>query len=473
MSLTNHKKDSVRDRIDDVDFTNHHVGAAVLMGDPYYGNNKGLRGRKGFLVQNDFLNVLGMEEHSDGDGRDSFSVREDGGVEVEGEPVERLNEEMSRKLTIFPTSSAMQKLGGEGTTAIAESNEINVINPKPLYSIANHKGDQHYLFDKSDAPIPFFVHSSRYNHDSPLDVKRAGDQMTGEFDKFGYEGPVVSKTDNGGRGKEISFFESPRDLQKNWEKKGEVPDNEVIQAKLKPRYDERIIIGGETGGDMVYVTAEKRYGEPDNDLCNLTQVGGDQLDELWFGDKLERILQEGLAAPVNIDELDEAKKDVIEEVYDTVMDYVDTEFGYSDNYRRNFRGSIDLLVWDPDDQNHMPDEMVESLLRYETEDGYGVTPIEWNNQSGQMIDVVNMMYPSQDSAANLAKQMYCISRGEEFSERGLPYNMTRGEMIPEGEIGVQREGNRFFGLYRNAADDLAQMSAEELYKKATSNPRFQ
>jgi len=472
MSLNNHNKfRSVRDDLPDIDFTNQNVGAAVLMGDPYYGNNKGLKGRKGFLVQNDFLNVLGTKEHKEGDERNVFNVDESGEINIAGHSLESLNDEMERKLTLFPTSSAVENLGGEGTRAIAESDQLNVINPAPLYSIANHKGDQHYLFEKSSVPVPYFVHSSRYANDSPLSTKRAGEQLLDDFREANYEGPIVVKADNGGRGMDVNFFDSPEEyVNEIWEKEGEVPENQVVQAKLNPKYDERIILGG----DLVYITGEKRYGNPDSELCNLTQVGDSNAeeDEMWFGDKLDIILEEGLAAPTDIQNLDDAKKDVIEEVYDTVQNYVESEFGWSDNYRENFRGSIDLLIWDPDDQEHLPDVMVDKMMQHETEEGYGVTPIEWNNQSGSMVDVINMMNPEQDSAANLAKQMYAISEGNEFSERGLPYNMTRGDLIPEDPVGEQREGNRFYGLFRKARDDVAGMSADELYDRVKSNPRI-
>ncbi|MEF8880510.1 MAG: hypothetical protein V5A72_01620 [Candidatus Nanohaloarchaea archaeon] len=471
MSLKdNNKFSSVRDNLPDLDFTNKGVAASVLMGDPYYGTNKGLKGRKGYLVQNDFFNVLGMRDHTEGDGRGVFDITESGNVEVAGHPVEELNEEIGKELTVFPTSGAVESLGGKGTRAIAESDELNVVNPKPLYSLANHKGDQHWLFDKSPAPIPPFVHSSQYSADSPLETQRASEQLVDDFDEINYNGPIVVKADNGGRGMDIRFFDSPAEYAEEWSGKNQVPDNQVIQAKIDPLYDERIIVGG----DITYITAERRYGDPDDELCNLTQVGEDEKDEeeLWFGDKLDIILEEGLAAPENMENLDSAKKKVIEDVYETVMSYVEDEFGFSDSYRRNFRGSIDLLVWDPDDQNHLPESMVDEMMEYETKEGYGLTPIEWNNQSGSMVDVVNMMYPEQDSAANLAKQMYSMSEGEEFKERGLPYNMTHGDMIPEGGVGEQRENNRFFGLYRKAKDEIASMSAEELYQKSKSNPKF-
>lgn len=153
-------RDSMSSSVSDFDWKNNNINVAVLMGDPYWGTAKGLDPRKGFLADGDqpFLNVLGMEEHSLGDERDTFEVTEDGHVQIAGHEVKDLNDEYGgRTLTVFPTNSAVENLGAKGTAAIAASDQINTINPRPLYSIANSKVDQHWLFDQSDVPIPFFT----------------------------------------------------------------------------------------------------------------------------------------------------------------------------------------------------------------------------------------------------------------------------------------------------------------------------
>ncbi len=450
------------------DANNPRLNAFVAMNDPYYGNIKGLDPRKGFLVENDFLNVLGMSEHTEGDGRDVFGI-EDGQIRVGGHEIEALNEEMGGKTaTIFTTNSAMENLGGEGARLLAESDEVNIINPRPLYSIANHKGTQHYLFDQSPAPVPFYVHSSEYSGFSTEigGPRVAAEKLVEEFERrLGYDGPVVAKKDNGGRGEDVEFNESPRKLAEKWLSEGEVPNDEVIQIAVDPLYDERIIVGG----DCVPITAEERYGDPESDLCNMTQVDPTQSDRVSIdslGGKIVRCLEEGLAEPVDIEDLDDAKIDLLEDVYDSVMTYVEREFGHSDNYRQNFRGSMDVLAFDPHEQDHLPEDMLDGLMEYVTEDGYGLIPIEWNNQSGSMVDAVNMVYPHQDSAANLAKQMYTISEGGDFKEPSLPSNMCYEDLIPDGNLDEVRERNRYFGLFNKSG---LEMSPDELYALSKSS----
>lgn len=295
------------------------------------------------------------------------------------------------------------------------------------------------------------------------------DRFLNDFRQANYDGPVIVKKSNGGRGEDIEFFDSPQDVVDTWNNYGEIPSRAIAQVDLnEPEYDERVILGG----DMTFVTAEERYGPEDSELNNLSQIGGEE--GMFFGDKIDLMLEEGLVKGKDIDDLEETKKDVIEEIYTTVMDYVESEWGLSDNYREHFRGSIDLLVWDPKNQDHLPDTMIDNLSEYQTDDGYVITPIEWNNQSGSMIDAVNMPKPDQDSAVNLAKQMYSMSEGDSYDERGLPHNMTFDDYMPDqGEgLGVQREGNRFFGLFRKAQEDVKNMTSEELYDKAKQNSGF-
>jgi hypothetical protein len=462
------------DGLNDFDATNEKVNSWVLMGDPYYGNIKGLDPRKGFLVENNFMNVFGLAEHSEGDGRDSFNITESGNIEVGGEPIERLNDEMTgKKATITQTADAAERLGEDGVRTLAESDHVHMINPEPVYSISNHKGDQHILFDQSPVEIPFFVHSSEYSRSTGLDEVDVGaESFLNDFERqLGYDGPIVRKKDDGGKGEDVSILDSPRELAGEWAEEGEIPNDEVIQMFLDIEYDERVIIGGDISGDGAVISSEKRYGDPNNPLCNISQVevDSDTEDYLDVGSKIVKSLKHGYVDPVKADEIEDAKTEMIADVYDTIMSYVEDEWGWSDNYRQNFRGSIDVAVWDPEKQEHLSDEMVEELTEYVIqegpEEGYVATPIEFNNQSGSMIDAANIQWLEQDTAANLAKQMYEISEGDELTERGLPYNMSSRDMVPEGDLGDQRKNNRYFGLFRKSPMDI---SADELYELSKS-----
>jgi len=128
------------------------------------------------------------------------------------------------------------------------------------------------------------------------------------------------------------------------------------------------------------------------------------------------LIESGAADPVDIQELDQAYVNAVEDMHDLMLDR-----GYIDGDNTEIFLGHDFLKVDPYEDEHnilddYPERALDQILDedYRTEDGAYLVFAETNASPGYKIDMINYEHPNQHSALNLLKAADDFSRGLEF-----------------------------------------------------------
>lgn len=278
-----------------------------------------------------------------------------------------------------------------------------MINPAPIPSFLGDKAEQNWTFWEDPGTVPGYQPVDHYMQKYD-DLEKAIEVVKEDIID---DVPLVMKPRSASGGSDIYFYPGGVDeMTEDWREEG-VPSGYIAQYAIPHEFDLRTIAAKEKP-----VNGMKRYGDPDTDRANLSL-----LDSKSTEGKAKIALEQDAAEGVDMDELDPAVKNMIEDhlnafaqEYDMDYDQLETWIGW------------DFLAIDPYDRDlqDYPDEIIEPLLQeeYETEDGNYLILCEGNLSPGSIIDYVNQS-PQQDTAANLWSYADSVSRDEGF-ERGLP-----------------------------------------------------
>lgn len=315
-----------------------------------------------------------------------------------------LEEEGLGELTFLPTAAFRRNISGEDFEALSET--VQMVNPAPIPSFLGDKAEQNWAFWDDPGTVPGYqpvdFYAQKYD-----DLEKAIEEVQEDIID---DVPLVMKPRSSSGGNDIFFYPGGVDeMVEDWREDG-IPQGYLAQYALPHEFDLRTIAAKDTP-----VNGMKRYGDPDTDRANLSL-----LDSKSTKGKAKIALEQGAAEGVDMDELDPAVQNMVEdhleafaEEYDQDLDELNTWIGW------------DFLAIDPYDRDlrDYPDEIIQPLFQeeYEMEDGNYLIFCEGNLSPGSIIDYVNQD-PEQDTAANLWGYADSVSRGEEF-ERGVPDEM--------------------------------------------------
>ncbi|MFB6175475.1 MAG: hypothetical protein ABEJ87_05925 [Candidatus Nanohalobium sp.] len=321
------------------------------------------------------------------------------------EKVDSINEELAGEglgeLTFLPTAAFRRNMSSQDFETLSEN--VQMVNPAPIPSFLGDKAEQNWTFWDGPGTVPGYQPLDFYAQ-TYSDMEKAIEEVQ---DDIIDDVPLVIKPRSSSCGNGIYFYPGGVDeMVEDWREEG-IPQGYLAQYAIPHEFDLRTIAAKDTP-----VNGMRRYGNPDTDRANLSL-----LDSKSTEGKAKKALEQGAAEGVDIDELDPAVQNMVEdhveafaEEYEKDLDELETWVGW------------DFLAVDPYDRDlqEYPDEIVEPLLHedYQTEDGNYLIFCEGNLSPGSIIDYINQE-PEQDTAANLWNYVDSVSRGEEF-ERGVP-----------------------------------------------------
>lgn len=353
-------------------------------------NNKKakLNNRNEFLREKGLANVLDNK-------KDSFDVKDDR-LFVSGFNIRDINRELEKEnlgeLTILPTAAFVRGMGNEYHDL--DSTELNVMNPGRVPYFAGDKGIQHQTFWNSTEAVGHYQPTNAYTG------KSNGLEELEEDLEFFKDVPMIEqpRTDSGGNG--IRFFDNYEELISTYEDEG-IPEKYIVQAKLPVKSDIRVISARDQP-----ISAMARHLDPESGICNLSNVEGDS-----YLEKAEKALEEGYATSIDVEEMDPAINNILEDHYEGMIDEVN-----EGEEVETFLG-WDFFVIDSEEIQEYPEEMSERFLQeqYRLENGDYLVYGETNSSPGRMIDVINRDNVDQDSAFNLASYGDSVARDEEYS----------------------------------------------------------
>ena len=356
--------------------------------------------RNTFLRDNGLLNRIGLEQ-------DDFEISEDEAT-IAGMPVEEIDKELEEeglgRLTFRPTSPFRSNLTDEEFENLSDN--VLMLNPAPVPKFLGDKAEQNWAFWDDPGTVPGYQPTDHYLQ-SYDDIEKAIEVVQEDIID---DVPLVMKPRSASGGDSIYFYPGGVDeMVEDWREEG-IPRDYIAQYAIPHEYDMRTIAGGDEP-----VSGMVRYGCPDTDRANLSL-----LDSSGTEGKAKIALQQGAAEPVDMDELDPAVENMIEDHLEAFAE----EYSIDEDELNTWIG-WDFLAVNPQDRDlrDYPDEVIEPLLNeeYETEDGNFLIYCEGNLSPGSIIDFINQD-PEQDTAANLWGYADSVSRGEEF-ERGVPDEM--------------------------------------------------
>jgi len=352
--------------------------------------------RKTFLRDNGLLNRIGLKQ-------EDIDVSEE--VKLGGEDLSDMNAELDSEglgeLTFLPTAAFRRNISSEDFEALSES--VQMINPAPIPSFLGDKAEQNWAFWDDPGTVPGYQPVDHYLQKYD-DVEKVIEEV--QEDIIG-DVPLVMKPRSSSGGSDIYFYPDGVDgMVEDWREDG-IPQGYLAQYAIPHEFDLRTIAAKDTP-----VNGMKRYGDPDTDRANLSL-----LDSTSTEGKAKLALEQGAAEGIDMNDLDPAIQNMIE-------DHIEA---FTDEYGKEYEELNTWIGWDflainPYDRklNDYPDEIIEPLLQedYETENGNYLIFCEGNLSPGSIIDYINQE-PEQDTSANLWSYADAVSRGEEF-ERGVP-----------------------------------------------------
>ncbi len=314
---------------------------------------------------------------------------------VNNEEVKDINRKLEKQglgeLTIRPTAALLRNFGG-----LDEDVEgLNVINSPEIQHFASDKAYQRKsMWNDPGVSIPYQPTDEFFGpNGEPL-----LDDLAEEFEGMEHLGVVEQpRADSAGDG--IKFYDTFSEAIEEYQENG-LPQKSMISLQLPLQYDQRVIAAGDTP-----VTSMKRYPN-DEGVCSLSKIDGEDYKEKAIKGK-----EKGYVEPVDIEELDPAVENILEDHVEALERETDED---------NFWIGWDFFAIDPYQMDEFPEYIRDHLMDedYRTEEGNYLVLGEPNASPGSGVDIVNQEYEEQDSAANLLRYGDAVSRGESF-DRGL------------------------------------------------------
>lgn len=306
-----HEKSSFRKKFESGSTS---ADTAVFIGGPRkYTNSqditKEFNPRKNFLKQAGWANVWDPTI-------DEAEYLGSGEIKIGGVNIKDINTQLDREsngeftvINSLPMKYAVRDVrddegvGNYGFTEDLLNSGVNIVNPNQLVRFAANKGWQYELFEDRIGTIPYYLNTSDYED---------ADEIEEELHESGLEDfpvlfaqPIVGSLGNGtGYHRKDNLIDGLREIENQPEFKGN-----IIQIPVPHEADTRIIAYGDTP-----LIGERRVGEPDTDICNLSKVDG--IDEMSG----EEIINQGYAEPLDRETLDPAYKRLIEDHYQVIRD---------------------------------------------------------------------------------------------------------------------------------------------------------
>lgn len=314
---------------------------------------------------------------------------------INNEEVKDINRELEKEglgeLTIRPTAALLRNFHG-----LDEDIEgLHVINSPEIQHFASDKAYQRKtMWDDPGVSIPYQPTDEFFG---PSGDPRL-DELAEEFEGLEHLG-VVEQPRADSQGDGIAFYDTFEDAIEEYRESG-LPEKSMLSLQLPLQYDQRVVAAGSKP-----VTSMKRFPNGDG-VCSLSKIDGDNYKE-----KAAKGKEKGYLEPVDIDNLDPAVENILEDH----VEALERETG-----EENFWIGWDFFAIDPYEMDEFPEYIKDHLMDedYRTEDGNYLVLGEPNASPGSGVDIVNQEYEDQDSAANLVRYGDAVSRGQSF-DRGL------------------------------------------------------